>query len=432
MRQEASYHIADMETFKGQLGRWAAQFEYVAVLRGDSDASQGKHLQYDMLVGVGALTLLPSSEDSLAALANYQEEKKDWLFGYLSYDLKNELEDLSSANDDHLCFPTTHFFQPEWVFVVKGSEVHIYFPAEKQRSEMHQVFGQIMRYQEKSFASLVPSIQPRISQEEYLSAVRALQEHIQRGDIYEVNFCQEFYAEGAVLHPSAIFQKLYQISRPPFAAYYRLGKQHLMCASPERYLKKIGDKLISQPIKGTAKRGASRAEDEQLKEALFNCPKERSENVMIVDLVRNDLSRTAAMNSVEVEELFGVYTFPQVHQLISTITSELKEGVHWSEAIRHSFPMGSMTGAPKIRAMQLIEQYESSKRGLYSGAVGYITPEGDFDFNVVIRSILYNADKQYASFMVGGAITAQALAEKEYEECMIKAKAMFQVLGHDC
>jgi para-aminobenzoate synthetase component 1 len=207
-----------------------------------------------------------------------------------------------------------------------------------------------------------------------------------------------------------------------------MGEQFLLSASPERFIKKVGKKIISQPIKGTARRGANEEEDKQIKHHLFNDPKERAENIMIVDLVRNDLSRTADKGSVIVEELCGIYTFPQVHQMISTVVSELREDVHFIEAIRQCFPMGSMTGAPKVRAMKLIEKYESTKRGLFSGAVGYITPEGDFDFNVVIRSILYNARNHYLSFMVGGAITMQAEAEKEYEECMLKAKAIMRVL----
>ena len=432
MRQSVTYHIANVELFKSELTAWATQFERSAVLLGNTDASQGLYLKSELLVGVEALSEISPVSNSFEELKSYQEQKQDWLFGFLSYDLKNELEDLQSNHLDELQFPNMHFFQPKWVFEIQGNQVTIHFPEEVERQEMQQLFGEIMQFQPNYWESVVPAVQARISKETYLKQVATLQEHIQRGDIYEVNFCQEFYVEDAVLHPLATFEKLNAISEPPFAAYYRLGKKHLMCASPERFVKKKGQKLISQPIKGTRKRGSSIAEDELLKKELAACPKERSENVMIVDLVRNDLSKTAAKASVQVEELFGIYSFRQVHQMISTITSELKEGVGGVEAIQHAFPMGSMTGAPKIRAMKLIEEYEQTKRGLYSGSVGYFTPNGDFDFNVVIRSILYNAAKQYAAFMVGGAITAKANAEQEYEECMVKAKAMFEVLGHDC
>jgi len=243
-----------------------------------------------------------------------------------------------------------------------------------------------------------------------------------------MNYCVEFFSGNASIHPATLFQRLCEISPMPFSCYYKNDDQHLMCASPERFLARRGGKIISQPIKGTAKRGRTREEDEQMKIRLRHDAKEQSENVMIVDLVRNDLSRTAARKSVQVEELFGIYTFRQLHHMISTVISEMREGVHWTEIIRHAFPMGSMTGAPKIRAMQLIDAFESTMRGLYSGAVGYVTPDGDFDFNVVIRSILYNSDLDYLSFMVGSAITINSDAAKEYEECLLKAKAMMEVL----
>jgi para-aminobenzoate synthetase component 1 len=208
-----------------------------------------------------------------------------------------------------------------------------------------------------------------------------------------------------------------------------LNNQYIISASPERFLAKRGRQLISQPIKGTAKRSANLAEDEQLKLSLKNHPKEQQENVMIVDLVRNDLTRSAVAGTVKVEELFGIYSFEQVHQMISTVTCLKADDVSDVEAIRNTFPMGSMTGAPKVNAMRLMEKYERSKRGVYSGAVGYFSPDGDFDFNVIIRTILYNAATQYLSFQVGSAITHSADAENEYQECLLKAKAILEVLG---
>jgi para-aminobenzoate synthetase component 1 len=269
----------------------------------------------------------------------------------------------------------------------------------------------------------------RISKSEYISTFNKLQEHIKRGDIYEVNFCQEYFAKSAELNPVNTFRNLYEISNSPFSAFFRTNDFYLMSASPERFVKKFGNTIISQPIKGTRKRGNSVEEDLKLKEELRQCPKEQSENVMIVDLVRNDLSKTAEKSSVKVEELYGIYSFTQVHQMISTITSELKDDIHWSEVLKTTFPMGSMTGAPKIRAMQLIEEYETFKRGLYSGSVGYVTPNGDFDFNVIIRSILYNTTNGYVSLAVGSAITANAKGDDEYAECELKAKAMLEVLN---
>jgi para-aminobenzoate synthetase component 1 len=252
--------------------------------------------------------------------------------------------------------------------------------------------------------------------------------HIHRGNIYEANFCQEFYAENLSIDALKIYTKLNQISKPPFATYVKLFDKYIMCASPERYLKKIGAKLISQPIKGTAPRSKDSEIDEKLKINLQKDEKERSENVMIVDLVRNDLSKSAEKGSVVVEELCEVYSFEQVHQMISTITSKVSSEIHPVRLLKETFPMGSMTGAPKYAAMQIIEELESFKRGVYSGAVGYFTPDSDFDFNVVIRSILYNESKRYVSYAVGSAITAKSVAEKEYQECVLKAKAMRQVL----
>jgi para-aminobenzoate synthetase component 1 len=254
-------------------------------------------------------------------------------------------------------------------------------------------------------------------------------EHIHRGDIYEANFCMEFYANNAVIEPLEIYQKLNNISKPPFATFYRNQHQYLLCASPERYIRKEANKIISQPIKGTAKRFTDSVLDENSKTELATNPKERSENIMIVDLVRNDLSHTANKGTVAVEELCGIYSFEQVHQMISTVVSTTDSSTSPIEILKTTFPMGSMTGAPKISAMKIIEELEETKRGLYSGAVGYFTPDNDFDFNVVIRSILYNAKEEYLSFSVGSAITSQSVPEMEYEECLLKAKAMFEVLS---
>jgi para-aminobenzoate synthetase component 1 len=385
---------------------------------------------YDLLAGIDALHLLEPQKDCFDHLQKEIDRTKDWWFGYLGYDLKNEIEDLKSENQDGLNMPEMNFFRPRWVFILDADTLQVhYFEEEFSEEEIYTLvmnIQQILLAEEEVVNAL--EIKSRISKQEYLQSVGQLKEHIRKGDIYEVNFCQEFYAENTFIQPRQTYQKLMQVSPTPYSCFYQLGEKYLLSASPERYLKKQARKLISQPIKGTAKRGKNKEEDQLIKENLFADPKERAENIMIVDLVRNDLSRTAAKSSVRVEELCGIYTFPQVHQMISTVVSELKEGVHFVEAIRQSFPMGSMTGAPKVRAMKLIEEYESTKRGLYSGAVGYITPDGDFDFNVLIRSIQYNAKNQYLSFMVGGAITMQSDPEKEYEECLLKAKAMMKVL----
>lgn len=429
MRQTATYHIANIESFKQNLLSWASQFQQTASYIGETAEENGLHMTYDMLVGADSMSTLLCNADSFDSLKSYHDEKKDWIFGFLSYDLKNEVEDLQSNNTDELNLPNLYFFQPKWVFGIIGNDISIHFPVDTPRKEMQLIFKEIMLTKNDSNSSSAVNMNSRISKSEYISTFNKLQEHIKRGDIYEVNFCQEYFAKSAELNPVSTFQSLYEISNSPFSAFFRTNDFYLMSASPERFVKKVDNTIISQPIKGTRKRGNSFEEDLKLKEELRQCPKEQSENVMIVDLVRNDLSKTAQKSSVKVEELFGIYSFTQVHQMISTVTSELKDDIHWSEVLKTTFPMGSMTGAPKIRAMQLIEEYETFKRGLYSGSVGYVTPNGDFDFNVIIRSILYNATNGYVSLSVGSAITANAKGDDEYAECELKAKAMLEVLN---
>jgi len=251
-----------------------------------------------------------------------------------------------------------------------------------------------------------------------------------RGDCYEINFCQEFYADQAVIDPLCIYEKLVTLSPNPFSALYKFKDKYCICASPERYLKKRGNKIYSQPIKGTAKRNLENLEEDELsKGTLSISEKNKSENVMVVDLVRNDLAKVCKEGTVKVDELYGIYSFPQVHQMISTVAGELKENISFRDIIKATFPMGSMTGAPKRKVIELIEKYERSKRGIFSGAVGYITPERDFDFNVVIRSIMYNASEKHLSFMAGSGVTFYSDAHKEYEECLLKAEAMRKAIS---
>ena len=427
MRTVITKDISQFSDFKNQLLHWANQHREVVFL--DSNQYHQKYSSYDAVLAVDAFTSIKTDyENAFQDLYQYQSQTKDWLFGYLSYDLKNDTEALHSNNFDGLEFPDLFFFQPKKLFLIKENEVEIQY-LRMCDDEIETDFEEI-----ESIASIVhhPSsinIQQRISKENYLSKVSKMLEHIHRGDIYEANFCMEFYAENAEIEPLEIYQKLNAISEPPFAVYFKNNFQYLLSASPERYLRKEGTKVISQPIKGTARRSFDLEQDDQLKSDLAQNEKERSENIMIVDLVRNDLSHTATKGSVQVEELCQIYTFKQVHQMISTIISEVENTTSPIEILRTTFPMGSMTGAPKISAMQIIEDLEETKRGLYSGAVGYFTPNGDFDFNVVIRSILYNSQNQYLSFSVGSAVTSQAIPEMEYEECLLKAKAMFEVLS---
>ena len=274
-----------------------------------------------------------------------------------------------------------------------------------------------------------PVLKSRFAKDEYIETVKKIQQHIVRGDCYEINFCQEFYADDVVINPFSVYRKLSALSPNPFSAFYKYEDKYLMCASPERFLKKTGRTIISQPIKGTAKRiHNDEKTDEQQKNDLSVNEKERSENIMIVDLVRNDLAKICTEGSVFVKDFLSIYSFPQVHQMISTITGNLKENITLAEIFSATFPMGSMTGAPKKRVMELIEKYEKTKRGLFSGSIGYMNPEGDFDFNVVIRSVLYNQSKKYLSIQAGSAITFKSVPENEYEECLLKVAAIKKAL----
>ena len=415
--------------FKQQLLNWANQFEEVVWL--DSNSYEFSSVEYEAILAVEAFTALKTDYvNAFDKLQEYQQTTKDWIFGYLTYDLKNDVEALFSKNFDGLSFPDLYFFQPKKIFLLKKDEVEMHYlgMVDDEMEDDWQAILSTSKLHQTETEITSATINARLTKDEYIERVGKMLKHIHRGDIYEANFCQEFYAEDFSLQPLSTYFDLNTISKPPFAAYLKLEEFHLLSASPERYLKKTGNRVISQPIKGTAKRLQDPAEDEALKESLKNDPKEISENVMIVDLVRNDLSKTAKKGSVQVEELCKLYTFQQVHQLISTVTAEVAEGIPPVEVLRSTFPMGSMTGAPKISAMKIIEELEATKRGLYSGCVGYMSPQGDFDFNVIIRSILYNSTNKYLSFSVGSAITAKSDPEKEYEECLTKAAAMHRVL----
>ena len=421
-----------IEKFKRQLLNWSLQFNEVNWM--DSNHFNQKHSSFDAIMAVDAFTCIQTDYyEAFVKLKEYQSIIKDWIFGYLTYDLKNAVEDLKSENLDGLQFPELYFFQPKKLFLFKSDTVEMHY-LNMVSDEFEDDLLQISQLEDchlersRKVSENPIKIKLRIHKDEYLAKVSTMLEHIQRGDIYEANFCQEFYAEDTQIKPLETYVKLNNISKPPFATFMKLGDKYVLSASPERYLKKTGNKIVSQPIKGTAKRSNNEKEDNILKQQLSEDEKERSENIMIVDLVRNDLSKTATKGSVKVEELCQVYTFPQVHQMISTITSEIKDSEHAVTVLESTFPMGSMTGAPKISAMQIIEELEETKRGVYSGAVGYVTPNGDFDFNVVIRSILYNKTNKYVSYSVGSAITAKSNPLKEYEECLIKAKAMREVL----
>lgn len=399
---------------------WAQQFDTFCFL--DNHQYQiGPHTQECLLAaGVRDKTL---QESDISYLQKFIDKKKNcWLFGHLNYDLKNELEQLSSNHDDYIGFPNFFFFEPAAIFRLNEKELII---ESDNPNEVFEKLEQIYSSNDEETSGRNIEIKHRIQKEEYISIINRLKQHILRGDCYEINFCQEFFASPALVDPLVIYKKLSEISPNPFSALYRLNDKWLICASPERFLKKERRKILSQPIKGTAKRiQDDKFSDEKSKADLFQSDKDRTENVMVVDLVRNDLSKVCVEGSVKVDELFGIYSFPQVHQMISTVSGELKSNISFTNVLGATFPMGSMTGAPKKRVMELIEKYEKTKRGIFSGAVGYISTNSDFDFNVVIRSIMYNSSNKYLSFQTGSAITFYSDPEKEWDECMLKAEAM--------
>lgn len=426
-RQTATFPLApgQYKDIKKKMLNWSTQFGTLLYL--DSNNYPSTYGRYECLLAADVYELIrpAGDEDALGLLQQHHNAAPDWYFGHISYDFKNKLErKLNSEKPGRTDFSEFQFFRPAIVCTIDTSKAKLTIASlSKSPADIYHDILQTV--------ATVPAPLPkytfnaRTDSDRYIRTIDKLRRHIAAGDFYEMNYCCEGYCEQAMVAPPDIFKTLNDLSPAPFAAYYRQGSQFLMCASPERYLQKQGDRLISQPIKGTARRDADPARDAAIKTALGQNIKECAENVMIVDLMRNDLARSCEPGSVQVDELFGIYSFPQVHQMISTVSGQLR--LPFTEALRHSFPMGSMTGAPKIKVMELTERYEDARRELFSGTVGYIDPHGNFDFNVVIRSLFYNAATQYLSYQTGGAITYDSDAQQEWEEMRLKAWALERI-----
>ena len=421
------------EVYKNRILNFISAFADAVFLDSNSGGAQLipiTGVRYNYIAAAGISDVIHADHNNLEQLQHFIEisqAKKEWVFGFLSYDFKNELENLNSVNPDHTGFPLFHFFSARHVFIATNDNLTVIDDEDPDRL-----------WQQVKFISdevVPPTTVPEIrvshmlNRDNYIDSVKKLLYHIQLGDIYEINFCHEILVDTLNLDPFEVYKRLNSISPNPFSCYYQTRGLHLICASPERFLVKRGTDLISQPIKGTAARGANDIDDQINLSVLANSEKERSENVMIVDLVRNDLSKIAEKGTVKVEELCGIYTYPKVHQMISTVGCSLKPGMVFMDVIRALFPMGSMTGAPKISAMKIIDQNENFKRTLFSGTVGYINPDGDFDFNVVIRSILFQESTGVASIAAGAAITAASHPEREYLETLVKLAPQLQALG---
>lgn len=422
--------LSDTGTFRWSALAWAVAQQnqetgFVAFLNNNDIVYPNDPFPNRLFIGAKRVISL-DGPDAFANLHRAYQEHPSFLVGYFGYDLKNQLEALTSRNPDRLGFPAVYFVEPEWVIDFEEDAVLIHGDGDTQEI-VDAIFraGPPSRADEGNEGN---NVHCRVSLSDYIANVRRIQAHILAGDVYELNYCIEFFRENVQLDPLITYQALNERSPMPFSTFLKIGHRYIMGASPERFLKKEGRRLVSQPIKGTIRRGQTPAEDAQLRDQLLRSEKERAENLMIVDLVRNDLARSAQTGSVRVDELFGIYGFQQVFQMISTVSATLRDDVSWAEAIRNAFPMGSMTGAPKIRAMELIDELEVSRRGVYSGTIGFVTPDGDVDFNVVIRTLFYNAQTQYASFSVGSAITYDADPAQEWAECLLKAQAMQEVL----
>lgn len=344
------------------------------------------------------------------------------LVAMLAYDYKNQIEKLSSNNVPLVDLESSVFFKPE--LSIQINEKSLIFKGEANAAYAESY----LQFERKFFPNPIVKVQRLSTEEDYIKNVYAIQDHIREGDIYELNFCMGFSFEHEKWHPVQGFLDLMQKSQMPFSGVFKSNNKYLLSASPERFLKKSGDTLIAQPIKGTIKRGKTPQEDESLKNLLLNSEKERAENLMIVDLMRNDLSKISETGSVSVDELFGIYSFPRVHQMISTVSSQVQKDLSLLEIIHGTFPMGSMTGAPKIKCMELIEHFENFKRGWFSGSFGLFRSDGDFDLNVVIRSVVYDKESGKGYFGVGSAITFDADPAYEYKECLLKASAILEIL----
>ncbi|MFV0605271.1 MAG: anthranilate synthase component I family protein [Niabella sp.] len=424
MTQTKTFGLHHYGEIKAKVLNWLQQFNTFCFL--DSNLYEHKTKTHEILIGAGIKRRFENSgSETLLRLQHFIDEKKSWLFGHLAYELPTSEHASKPELEDKLLFSDACFFEPSVVLHIKQQELKIV------AQNPDSIYEQIMNAQpvKNNLQTHPIEVQQRLTRQAYINIVQQLQQHIHRGDCYEINFCQEFFAENAFANPFDLFEKLNKVSPNPFSALYRIDDKWLLCASPERFLQKKGRHIISQPIKGTwPRKSRNQKSIKQEKQQLLNSAKEKAENVMVVDLVRNDLSRICRQGTVQVDELFGIYSFPQVHQMISTVSGELTADTTFTNIINATFPMGSMTGAPKVNVMRLVDKYETGKRGIFSGTLGYINPDGDFDFNVVIRSLMYNQTTKYLSFMAGSGITIYADAEKEWEECMVKAKAIRKIL----
>ncbi len=406
-----------LDAFKKLAYHFTSNYNYKCILdscRLKTGAYEGK---YEFLAAFGAEKVIQSLEE-------LEKDKKEnnWFFGVIGYDLKNKFENLSSLNSEIIHTPKLLFFIPKIIIGIDHEENVTLIKGVLPPNFWHE--------SEQNYPHKINPEEVPIIKEDYLKKIKLIHELIRKGEVYELNYCVPHKFTYEEFSPINFHIALINKSPVPMAAYFGSDSLHLCGASMERYLVKKEEKILSQPIKGTIKKGETIREDHALIATLLNSEKDRAENVMIVDLVRNDLNKICQTSSVKVTELCEIYSYLQVHQMISTVEGKLNPNTSFTDILRATFPMGSMTGAPKIAAMKHIDELESFKRGWYSGSVGYIQPNGDFDFNVVIRSLLCDEDKKILNYCAGGAITIDSNPENEWDEIQVKTKAITEVLNN--
>ncbi|HLW40449.1 MAG TPA: chorismate-binding protein [Brumimicrobium sp.] len=375
------------------------------------------------LLAFDAITCFEGDDvDALDAFLN--RHKEDYRFGFVSYTSHNH----PSNKKDKIGFPKIGFFVPRYVVEIDKKGTLTYLKGNKNGYSSRKIDGFLNHSKGESRNQV--QLESQLTQSEYLTQINALQADMNREKVGVVVFCQEFYAEKQEINPKTTYFQLNQKSKSPFSCFVQWNEKYVLSASPERFIKKEGTKLITQPIKGTAKRGKTQEEDEAFKNRLLSSEKEIEENTLVVEGIKNDLMQVAKKETVDVESFSQIHSFETVHQLISTISAEIEPETSFGTILKTVFPMGSMVGFPKEKALKLLDKYEAFNRGLYSGTIGYIQPNGNFDFNVVIRSILYDDENKTIICPVGGGITLQSSPEDEYNECLIKLNVLQDTLNN--
>jgi para-aminobenzoate synthetase component 1 len=422
--ETTSIKISNPAAFKVKALEWANRFK-LFVAYDSSDYAQDHYHKYDWLLVVDSVDFIQPLHNFFEEVEIFHQKNKGSIYGWLNYDCQTETHGITHTQPSTIQFPNCYFFSPRYILSMEENTLTV----NRNYPETFEIVEQIEKT-ELTKAVLNPMVfKPKTSREKYLSNIERIKQKIENGDFYELNYCTEIIAEDVTINPIDTFLSLNHKSKAPFSTLLKWQNNFALCASPERFICKRKNKIISQPIKGTISRGKDIEEDESLKSILQNSSKERAENVMIVDLVRHDLTPYAKTSSINVDELCGIYTFNSLHQMISTVSAELADAKDGIKAIKAAFPMGSMTGAPKHEVLKNIMELETSARGLFSGTIGYTDRDGDFDFNIVIRTIFYSEDKKTISIKTGGAITYDSIPEKEYEEVLLKRKILLEVLG---